>query len=163
MDHSIAALSPVTASLIPSEAVTQLLDHKPRLSHALWWTSMVEHSITRQWVVNVGYRTAFERVAHLFCELFCRLEAVGLTRQNKCELPLTQIELGDTVALSSVHVNRTLMYMRRANLVRLHGGQLELLNRDALETAAGFDPDYLHLEGCQPAPTRSPAGYAALT
>jgi hypothetical protein len=95
----------------------------------------------------VGYRSALQRVAHLFCEVFWRLEAVGLTRDNLCQLPLTQIELGDTLALSSVHVNRTLMYMRRANLVRLHRGQLEILDRSGLTAAAGFDPNYLHLEG----------------
>jgi CRP-like cAMP-binding protein len=147
MDHSIGALSPVTAALIPSEAAMGLIDRHARLSRALWWTTIVEDSITRQWVVNVGYRSAFERMAHLLCEVFCRLEAVGLTRDNQCDLPLTQIELGDSLALSSVHVNRTLMEMRRSNLVRLMGGKLDLLDRRALELAAGFDPNYLHLDG----------------
>ncbi len=154
MDHSISALSSVTAALIAPDAALGLLDRFPRLTRALWWTTVVEDSITREWVVNVGYRTAFERVAHLFCEIFWRLEAVGLARSNQCRLPLTQIELGDTLALSSVHVNRTLMTMRRENLVRLHRGQLELLNRQALEVAAGFDPNYLHLEGCSPTATK---------
>jgi CRP-like cAMP-binding protein len=147
MDHSICALSPVAATLITPDAAVDLLDQSPRLTRALWWTTTVEDSITREWVVNVGYRSAMERVAHLFCEVFWRLEAVGLTRDHQCQLPLTQIELGDTLALSSVHVNRTLMYMRRANLVKLHRGQLEILDRAGLEAAAGFDPNYLHLEG----------------
>jgi CRP-like cAMP-binding protein len=147
MDHSICALSPVATTLISADSAVELLDQSARLTRALWWTTAVEDSITREWVVNVGYRSALERVAHLLCEVFWRLEAVGLTRNNQCQLPLTQIELGDTLALSSVHVNRTLMYMRRANLVRLHRGQLELLDRAGLEAAAGFDPNYLHLEG----------------
>jgi CRP-like cAMP-binding protein len=156
MDHSICALSTVSASLIAPDAAMGLLDQFPRLTRALWWTTIVEDSITREWVVNVGYRTALERVAHLFCEVFYRLEAVGLTRNNQCGLPLTQIELGDTLALSSVHVNRTLMYMRRQNLVQLHRGQLELLNRRGLELAAGFDPTYLHLEGGNTAAMAAP-------
>lgn len=150
MDHSIGAVSPVTASVIPHAAMIGLLDRYPKLTRALWWTTVVEDSITREWVVNVGHRTAFQRVAHLFCEVFWRLEAIGLTRDNTCRFPLTQIELGDTLALSSVHVNRTLMYMRRANMVRLQGGQLELLDRDGLQLAAGFDPNYLHLDGANP-------------
>jgi CRP-like cAMP-binding protein len=150
MDHSIAALGPVTALLIPPEAALELLESSTRLTRALWWSTVVEDSITREWIVNVGHRSAFERVAHLFCEIFWRLEAVGLARDNQCHLPLTQIELGDTLALSSVHINRTLMGMRRANLVNLHRGQLELLDRPALEHAAGFDPTYLHLEGGNP-------------
>jgi CRP-like cAMP-binding protein len=147
MDHSICALSPVATTMIFPDAAVDLLEQSPRLTRALWWTTAVEDSITREWVVNVGYRSALQRVAHLFCEVFWRLEAVGLTRDNLCQLPLTQIELGDTLALSSVHVNRTLMYMRRANLVRLHRGQLEILDRSGLTAAAGFDPNYLHLEG----------------
>jgi CRP-like cAMP-binding protein len=154
MDHSISALSSVTAALIMPDAAMELLDRFPRLTRALWWTTAVEDSISREWVVNVGYRTAHERVAHLFCEIFWRLEAVGLTRNNQCRLPLTQIELGDTLALSAVHVNRTLMSMRRENLVRLHRGQLELLDRKGLEAAAGFDPNYLHLEGGNPSAVR---------
>jgi len=137
----------VSALLIPPDAALDLLESSTRLTRALWWTTVVEDSITREWIVNVGYRSAFERVAHLFCEIFWRLESVGLTRDNQCHLPLTQIELGDTLALSSVHINRTLMGMRRAHLVNLHRGHLELLNRPALERAAGFDPTYLHLDG----------------
>jgi len=151
MDHSISALNPVRASLISPVAVMDLIETFPRLTRGLWWTTIVEDSITRQWVVNVGYRSALERVAHLFCEVFWRLEAVGLARGNKCDLPLTQIQLGDTLALSSVHINRTLQYMRQSNLVKFQGGKLELLNRQALQLAAGFDPNYLHLEGGNPA------------
>jgi CRP-like cAMP-binding protein len=150
MDHSICALGAVEVALIAPDAVMGLIETFPRLSRALWWTTIVEDSITREWVVNVGYRTAFERVAHLFCEVFWRLEAVGLVRGNQCALPLTQIELGDTLALSSVHVNRTLKQMRRDNLVKFQGGELELLDRQAIQAAAGFDPGYLHLEGGNP-------------
>lgn len=150
MDHSISALSLVTAAALSPSAVADLICTQPRLTRALWSMTAVEDSITREWVVNVGYRTAFERVAHLFCEVYWRLEAVGLTGRNQCRLPMTQIELGDTLALSSVHVNRTLMHMRRTDLVKLQGGMLEFPSRQALEEAAGFDPMYLHLDGGNP-------------
>src|SRR5581483_4994347 len=96
--------------------------------------------------VNVGQRTAFERLAHLFCEIFARLSAVGLAYDNRCELPLTQIELADTLALSAVHVNRTLMEMRRARLVTFQNRQLVIHDLAALEGAAGFNANYLHLD-----------------
>jgi CRP-like cAMP-binding protein len=113
MDHTIATLSPIEAALISQEAMLDLTERYPRLTRALWWSTLVEEAITREWVVNVGQRTAFERMAHLFCEISLRLEAVGLARNDRYELPLTQTELADTVALSAVHVNRTLMEMRR--------------------------------------------------
>lgn len=147
MDHSIAALNTVTATLLSADAVMDILARFPRVTRALWWTTAVEDAITREWLVKVGSRTAFERVAHLFCEVFARLESVGLARNNMCELPLTQVDIADALALSSVHVNRTLMAMRKGNLVRVSSGQLELLNRSELEVVAGFDRTYLQLDG----------------
>lgn len=145
LDHSIGALSAVRASLVSPPALTAAMDRHPRLARALWWLTSVEESITHEWLLNVGYRSAYARVAHLLCEVYWRLESVGLAQDNLCRFPLTQTELGDAVALSAVHINRTLMGMRRAGLVRLHGGRLELLDRRALQAAGGFDPSYLHL------------------
>ncbi len=150
LDHAVIALCAVRASSMPMGAVAAMMDRHPRVARALWWRTAVEDAITHQWLVNAGYRTAWERVAHLLCEVFWRLEAVGLTQDNHCRLPLTQTELGDAVALSAVHINRTLMGMRRAGLVRLHGGTLELLDREALQRAGGFDPSYLHLQARAP-------------
>lgn len=147
LDYSVCALKRMCTVLLRSDTVAVLLDRYPRLMREFWRSTLVDDCITREWVVNVGYRTAFERVGHLLCEMFWRLEAVGLARDNQCELPLTQIELGDALALSSVHINRTLMDMRKANLIRLQGGRLELLDRAALESAAAFSPLYLHLDG----------------
>jgi CRP-like cAMP-binding protein len=147
MDHSIGTLCPIEAALLPQESVLELTERYPRLTRALWWSTLVEEAITREWVVNVGHRTAFERMAHLFCEIFTRLQAVGLTHENRCDLPLTQTELADTLALSAVHVNRTLMEMRRAHLVTFQAKQLIIHDRAGLQSVAGFDPNYLHLDG----------------
>jgi CRP-like cAMP-binding protein len=147
MDHAICAASPVKVALIQPGTLLETLERHPGLTRALWWASVVEDSIAREWMVNVGQRTALQRVAHLFCEVFWRLEAVGLAANRSCALPLTQVELGDALALSAVHVNRTLMYMRRSNLVELQGGRLQLLDRQKLEATAGFNPLYLHLHG----------------
>jgi CRP-like cAMP-binding protein len=147
MDHSIGTLSAVRAAQISKEAVDLLLERFPRLARALWWSTLVDESITREWVVNVGHRTAFERMAHLFCEIFERLHTVGLTRGSSCDLPLTQSELSDALALSAVHVNRVLMEMRHNGLITLRNQQLTLHDYESLRSIAGFDARYLHLDG----------------
>ena len=147
MDHSIAALSAVRTAVLSREQVLALMDGYPRLARAFWWATLVEESITREWVVNVGHRTAFERTAHLFCEVFARLESVGLTTGNSCELPVTQTELADALALSAVHVNRVLMEMRHTGLVTFRAQRVTIHDHDALRSVAGFDPAYLHLDG----------------
>lgn len=142
-DHSVSALRSSSAAVLRGDVVAALLERHPGMGQAFWWLTATDDAITRQWVVNVGYRNAFERVAHLLCEIFWRQDRAGLVHDGLCEMPLTQIELGEALALSSVHVNRTLMEMRRAGLIRLQSGRLEMVDRPGLEQAAGFDPQYL--------------------
>jgi CRP-like cAMP-binding protein len=147
MDHAIGTLSPVHAALLSRDSVLTLMDRFPRLTRALWWSTLVEESITREWLVNVGHRTAFERMAHFFCEVFQRLQSVGLTRDCICDLPLTQTEIGDALALSTVHVNRVLMEMRHSGLITFRNQNLTIHDLETLRSVAGFDPGYLHLDG----------------
>jgi CRP-like cAMP-binding protein len=146
MDHSIAAVSSVEAAVLNEDAVRRL-ETVPNLGETLTRNSLVHQSIAREWMINVGYRTSFERLSHLLCELYERLQAVGLTRGHFCEIPLTQIEIADTLALSAVHVNRTLMELRRSGLVTFQSKQLTIHDYPALQRAAGFDPGYLFLNG----------------
>jgi CRP-like cAMP-binding protein len=146
MDHSIGALVASKVATISPENVLRLTNNYPNLTRALWWSTLVEEAITREWIVNVGQRNALERMAHLFCELLYRFRAVGLNHGNSCTLPLTQVELAETLGLSSVHVNRTLQELRRQKLITLNGGMLTIENLDALKEVSLFNPDYLHLD-----------------
>ena len=96
--------------------------------------------------VPIGCRSALERVAHLFCELLLRLRAVGLATDDSYELPVTQLDLGDTTGLSNVHVNRTLQELRRQGLIELKGRRLRILNLPRLKAIAEFKSNYLHLD-----------------
>lgn len=147
MDHSIGVLSTARVAEISKERMLGLIEAHPGISRALWWDCLVEEAIQREWTTNLGQRDAFERLSHLLCELFIRLQAVGLTQGHSCELPVTQEELGDTTGMSTVHVNRTLAELRDAGLIVLKGKQLTIPDLDALRTAAMFNPNYLHLDG----------------
>ena len=146
MDHTISTVSPVKVGIILHETALELIERYPRLTLALWWVTLVEESIAREWLINVGQRTALERLAHLFCEIYVRLRAVGLVDGNSCELPVTQAELADTLALSTVHVNRTLRELRRANLISIRARSLIIHDFTSLQRMAMFDPKYLHLD-----------------
>lgn len=146
MDHAIGAVSPVTLAQIPKDMVLDLIDRHPRVSRALWWNSLVEEAIQREWTANLGQRDAVERMAHLLCELFIRLRGVGLVEGHSCELPVTQSELGDATGLSTVHVNRTLQELRARNLIVLKGKTLTIPDLEALQNAALFSANYLHLD-----------------
>ena len=150
MDHSVGALTPLRVAEIPSDTILDLTDNHPRIGRALWWNSLVEEAIQREWTTNIGQRQATERMSHLFCELLLRLRGVGLTNGNKnghsFELPATQEQLGDATGISTVHVNRTLQEMREQGLIILRGKTLTIPDLEALQAAALFNPNYLHLD-----------------
>lgn len=146
LDHSISAISPLTCGRIPRANFEKLSRDRPIVSRALLLDTLAVLSIQREWAVNLGQRDAYERMAHLFCELFVRLQAVGLTTGDTCDCPLTQTDLGDALGISSVHVNRTLQELRGHNLVAIGSRKLTIPDLRALEVAALFSPDYLHLE-----------------
>jgi CRP-like cAMP-binding protein len=144
-DHGMCMLWPGRIVTLSADTIERLRG-SAAIARAFDGYALVRQAITREWLVNVGHRTAFERLGHLLCEIDLRLERVGLARNHAFDLPLTQAELGDTLALSAVHVNRTLMEMRRLGLVTFQNRQAAIHDPAALRTAAGFDPQYLQLE-----------------
>ena len=144
MDHSIATLSPCQVVKIPRPRILELLD-RPAIARAFWWAALVDEATLREWLVNIGVRTAEQRIGHLLCELLLRLETVGLTNGDTYELPITQVELADTMSLTSVYVNRVLQRLRRDGLITLKGKNLVILDLERLKAFSGFNPNYLHL------------------
>ena len=147
MDHSLASNIASTVAFISHNALKDLCHEQPRIADVFWRDTLIDAAIFREWIVNVGSREAYGRIAHLICELFLKLRAVGLTNGNSFNLPLTQGEIGDATGLSTVHVNRTIMDLRADGLITLEKGHCTINNLNGLNEAAMFDPTYLHLKG----------------
>jgi CRP-like cAMP-binding protein len=143
MDHGIAALNRCQIAMIPHKKLFDIIEKYPRLALALWASSMLDAAIYRQWLTSIGRSSAYARIAHLLCEVWCRLEAVGLTHGGSYELPVTQTDIGDAMGLSTVHVNRTLQELRADGLITLHSNVVVLLDWKRLQTVGEFDPSYL--------------------
>ena len=146
MDHSLCTLTESTVAFIPHESIRDLTAGFPGVAAILWRDTLIDAGIFREWMVGMGRRSAFEQVAHLFCELYLKLQAVGLAESYRCPLPVTQTDLGDALGLSNVHVNRVLQEMRGKSLITLRGNTLVLEAWDELVRVYEFDPTYLHLE-----------------
>lgn len=147
MDHTIGTLSACQVVQISAETIQDLLINHPTIARALRLTTLVDEATLREWLVNVGRRSAEERVAHLLCELLLRLAAVGRTSEDGYDLPLTQVDLADMTGLTSVHVNRTLKVLREAKLIETTGRRLRILDLPRLQALAEFKANYLHLVG----------------
>jgi CRP-like cAMP-binding protein len=145
MDHSLAALTPARVAFIPHDAIRALLRQRQGVSNALMRHALIDGSIFREWIANVGRRTALERIAHVMCETYVRMRALGIVKADEFELPLTQAELGDATGLSNVHVNRTLQEMKRLGLIVTRKKIHSIVDWQQLQETADFDPAYLHL------------------
>ncbi len=146
MDHSICALTTLRYAEVSQPDFDTLVESSPRIAKALWWNSLVMVSIQREWTTNIGRRQAYERIAHLLCETFARLHAMGLTRGDSCDFPLTQTDIADATGLTPVHVNRMIQALRHDGLVELRDRRLQLRNPARLRQVAMFSPAYLHLQ-----------------
>ncbi|MCJ2012214.1 Crp/Fnr family transcriptional regulator [Methylobacterium sp. J-076] len=146
MDHTIGTISPCQVVEISRQAIDELMAQYPQVTRALLWCALVDEAVLREWLVNIGSRQADQRIAHLFCELLLRLEAVGRVNENSYTFPFTQTDIADTMGLSDVHVSRTLRELRRLELITLKRRVLTILDVEQLKAYCGFNPNYLHLK-----------------
>ena len=146
MDHSIGAITRLKVAMITAEEMSALTAERPRITQALWWHELVTAAVQREWTLNLGQRSAYERLAHLLVELYLRLNVVGRAQNGRCDFPLTQNDLADATGLTSVHVNRTLQELRRDGLIELERKQLQILDLERLMDVSMFNPNYLHLD-----------------
>ncbi|AMB46714.1 Crp/Fnr family transcriptional regulator [Methylobacterium sp. AMS5] len=145
IDHTIGTLSGCRVARIGPEAGRELRQ-RPALARSLRKVALVEEATLREWLMNIGRRSAVERLAHLLCELLVRLRAVGLASGNSFDLPITQIDLADTTGMTSVHVNRSLGELKRAGLIERKGKRVTLCDLPRLVELAEFRSNYLNWE-----------------
>jgi CRP-like cAMP-binding protein len=146
MDHSIGAISRLKVARITPEEISELSAERPRIIQALSWNELVMASIQREWTLNVGQRSAYERLAHLLVEIYIRLAMAGRAHDGRCDFPLTQNDLAEATGLTAVHVNRTLQELRRNGLIELDRRQLQILDLQQMIEVSMFNPNYLHLD-----------------
>lgn len=146
LDDDIATLSECRVAVVPHENIRDIAERYPRLARLFWFSTNIDAAIQRELTLSLGQRSAISRMAHLFCELYVRLNVVGHASHDSYEFPLTQRELSECLGLTVVHANRTLQELRRRGLVELENRHLTIRNRSGLEGVAEFDPNYLYLD-----------------
>lgn len=145
IDHSIAATGDCVVGFIPHSALRDAFATVPGLVDVFWRATLIEGAIFRTWMLSMGRRDAATQMAHLFCELYARLRAVGRAEGSEFHVPLIQEELADAMGISTVHANRVLQQLRRRGLITFDTKLVRIPDWNALRAFAGFDPQYLHL------------------
>lgn len=145
LDHGVATLAPCIVATVDWEGLEAVLSAHPTIAEAFRTATLADVAILREWLVNVGRRDAYERMAHLLWELFLRHAVVGRVQDNVIDLPLTQMEIADALGLSTVYVNKTVNRLRSSGVVAMDRRQLRVLAMEELRSIAGFDASYLRL------------------
>lgn len=143
-DHNVQAVTEAEVAMIPADALAELIASHPAIGRAMWLDTLIDSSVLREWVVNLGRRNARSRISHLLCELSLRLQASGLSEGLDCEFPLKQQDIADATGLTDVHTNRTLHSLRRDGLISLSFRSLQVLDWQGLKDEGEFSERYLH-------------------
>ncbi|WP_341633169.1 Crp/Fnr family transcriptional regulator [Sphingomonas agri] len=146
LDHDLISMSRCRLALVPHDRLVELTERFPHLTRVYWFSTNLDAAIHREWTLSLGRRSALGRMAHLFCELNIRLAIADRAQNDSYEFPLTQVELGECLGLTAVHVNRTLQELRRMGLLELQNRRVSILDLKGLKGVAEFDPAYLYLE-----------------
>jgi len=145
-DHNIQTITDVTYATVPSAEIKRVAQDRPVIAEALWRDSLIDASVFREWVLNVGRRDARSRVAHMLCEFTVRRENAGLGSPSAFELPMTQEHIADATGLTVVNVNRMLASLAADGVIARDQRRVEILDWSRMQQAADFDPAYLHLD-----------------
>jgi CRP-like cAMP-binding protein len=143
-DHNVQSLGPSTVAGVSKEALLDLMAKDAAVRRALWLDSLIDASVFREWVVNVGRRNAKTRIAHLLCELALRLDSARVADGSMFDFPLTQEQIADATGLTAVHTNRTLQALRKDGLISLAANRLTIRNWKGLADVGDFTERYLH-------------------
>lgn len=144
-DHNVVALTRIEVAFIPREAVLDVAFTRRALGEAMWFDTLVDASISREWLTSAAQHDARTRVARLLCEIGRRFEQAELGTATDYELPVSQEFLGDCTGLTSVHVNRMLRSLKDEGLLTMSKGWVKILDWQGLAQAGEFDGLYLHL------------------
>jgi CRP-like cAMP-binding protein len=144
LNHDVATLGPVRIATVPHPALTRIMAEEPHLARLLWFSTLLDAAMHREWIFRLGRLDATARVAHFFCELATRLDMVGLYEGGRFALPITQSELAEACGVTGVHANRTLRVLREQGMLVFREGIAEVLDLAGLKRLAQFDDGYLY-------------------
>ena len=144
-DHSVQMLTRANLALIPRVDIQQIARSSAAIGHAILVNVLVDASIFREWILNIGRRDAKSRLAHVLCELAVRLDAFGLADEMGYHLPMTQAELADALGLTPVHLNRVIRSLEVDGLIHRSKRDISFPDWERMRDIADFNDRYLHL------------------
>jgi CRP-like cAMP-binding protein len=147
LDHDLYTLGPARVGRVSHKRLREVIGDQPHLARLLWFSTLLDAAIHREWILKLEDLNAAQRVAHVFCEICHRLEMVGLGNKAGFSLPLTQAQLAGMCGTTTVHMSRALRRLREATGATFRHGKLECSDPEGLMRFCDYDPSYLYGPG----------------
>lgn len=143
LDHNIDSVGRVKVGYVPHRALDKVMQDMPHLARIFWFSTLLDAAMHREWIMTLEQLTTPRRIAHVFAELWRRLDMVGLSDERGFETPLTQNDLSEMCGATPIHINRAVRDLRQQCIADFDRGRVTIPDRAALEAHARFTPDYL--------------------
>ena len=147
LDHNIDCVGTVKIGSVPHSAINDVMTNRPHLARLFWFSTLLDAAMHREWIMKLEQLTAPKRIAHIFAEIWRRLEMVGLSYPDGFDTPLRQTDIADMCGATPIHANRAISELRSKGIADFQRGKVRIPDRGKLEDFAGFNSDYLYGDG----------------
>jgi CRP-like cAMP-binding protein len=137
MPFSIQALTAVTVCSFDAAAFAKFFWSREDLMVNLGRVCVAKSAALDFRIIDLGRRTATERIARFMIEIGARVLQRDLGEVERFPFPLRQAHMADALGLTVVHVSRTIASLRKRGLISVKNGTLTIHDRDRLEDLAG--------------------------
>jgi CRP-like cAMP-binding protein len=120
-----------------------LIDSHPSIRLALDIITTAESRQLREWLLNISARSARTRVAHFLNEFAARTKLRGLSDGLRFSLPMSQEQIGESVGITPVHVNRSIRSLVESDLIKHNNRRYEIVDLNAFRQAGQFTERFL--------------------
>jgi CRP-like cAMP-binding protein len=131
--HAVRALTAISVCVFNRGELADFIYSDPQRARRAASFFSAHNAEAEEHLLDLGQRSAFERIARLLGHLVAQLQKRGLAERGGCRLPLTHGHIADATGLTTVHVGRTLREMRRSNLLSLAQGRLTIHDPERLQ------------------------------
>jgi CRP-like cAMP-binding protein len=143
LDHDNATITPCTVGIVPHDRLRMIQRELPHLTHMLWFSTLLDAAMHREWIFRMGRLNAVGRLAHFLAESEHRLSAIDRVEDGRFALPLVQIDLAEATGMTPIHLNRCVRDLRKQGVADVRTGHITILSRAELWRLREFDPAYL--------------------
>ena len=124
----VEAVTEVTYRNYKRSDLKTIIFEYPDAFDTLTKTCLEEKKQADQLAVDLGRRTADERIARLILNLMDRLTKRCMAQDQTMEFPLRQHHIADATGLTPVHVSKVLSKFRRGGLIEISNRSLTVLD-----------------------------------